>query len=172
MSRYSDFFLVSSPDYCELTEKMRIRSYGCWLTEEAWLREAQSKKQARFTLALIRIARKIAKERGVTEDEAFAMFEAQGNDRGEFFAGYEEEIDAAMTQALTNKERSEEMVTLFMKNRGEVLEGKKWQPTDQWTVDDTCKLPTALMRKIEEFMKEEDDRPSVEQDDEDEDSPK
>jgi hypothetical protein len=109
---------------------MRIRSYGCWLTEEAWLREAQSKKQARFTLALIRIARKIAKERDVTEDEAFAMFEAQGNDRGEFFAGYEEEIDAAMTQALTNKERSEEMITLFMKNRGEVLEGKKWQPTD------------------------------------------
>ncbi len=171
MSRYSDFFLLSSPSYCELGEKMRIRSYGSWLTEEAWLRESQGKKQARFTLELIRLARKIAKEKGIAEEEAFAMFEMPGAERAEFFAGFEAEIDTVMAHSLTNKDQTEELVTMFMKNRGEVLEGKKWQSTSEWTVDDTKKLPIPLMQRIEQFMRDEDDvRPAAEE--EGDDSPK
>jgi hypothetical protein len=44
MSKYSDFFLLSSPEYADIGEKLRLRKYGSWLAEEAWLREEQNKK--------------------------------------------------------------------------------------------------------------------------------
>jgi hypothetical protein len=50
MSKYSEFFLLSSAKYCELNEKLRLRSYKSWLAEEVWCREAQSKKKAKLKL--------------------------------------------------------------------------------------------------------------------------
>jgi uncharacterized Zn finger protein len=76
MSKYSEFFLLSSPEYCELNEKLRLRSYKSWLTEEVWCREAQNKKKAKFSLEVIRLARKIAKVKGIAEDEAFQLLQS------------------------------------------------------------------------------------------------
>lgn len=39
MSKYSDFFLLGSPEFSEIGDKLRLRKYGSWLAEEAWLRE-------------------------------------------------------------------------------------------------------------------------------------
>jgi hypothetical protein len=155
MSKYSEFFLLSSPKYCELTERLRLRSYKSWLTEEVWCREAQNKKKAKFSLEVIRLARKIAKVKGIEEDEAFQLLQSNGEDREELLQEFGDEVNGIMELAPSNREQFEELVTLFFKNRGEVLEGKKWISTSDWSEEDTQKLPSIILSSIETFMTEE-----------------
>ena len=172
MSKYSDFFLIGSPQYFELGEKLRLRAYGSWLGEEVWCREKQSKKRAQFTLEVIRLARKIARAKDISEDEAFAMLQAGEEERGALFAEFSEEVDKLMAASPSSRDQTEELVTLFFKNRGEVLDGKKWLATEDWSKEDTQKLPSAMIAKIEQFMVQEDGAEEAEGDGEEEDGPK
>lgn len=171
MSKYSDFFLIGSPEYFELNDKLRLRCYGSWLAEEVWCREKQNKKRARFTLEVIKLARKVAKVKGISEDEAFVLLQSGDEERSELFAEFNEEVDRLMTLSPSSQDQSEELVTIFFKNRGEVLEGKKWIATDDWSKEDTRKLPSALMEAVEKFIAKEDgiEEPAEQ---EDEDAPK
>lgn len=156
MSKYSEFFLVGSPSYCELGDKLRLRSYGSWLAEEAWCREEQNKKRAKFSLEVIRLAKQIALKKEIGEDEAFDLLQTNGNSQSEIFNEFASEINALMALAPSGRDQFEEIATIFFKNRGEVLNGKKWMTTEDWTKEDTQKLPQTLLRDLEEFMAKED----------------
>jgi hypothetical protein len=156
MSKYSDFFLIGSPEYFPLNGKLRLRHYGSWLAEEVWCREKQSKKRAQFTMEVVRLARKIAKVKGISEDDAFAMLQGGDEERGELFAEFSEEMDRLMALSPSSQEQTEELMTLFFKNRGEVLDGKKWTATEDWSKEDTQKLTAAMIAKVEQFMVKED----------------
>ena len=171
MSKYSKFFLLSSAKYCELNEKLRLRSYKSWLAEEMWCREAQGKRKAKFTLEVIRLARKIAKAKGIEEDEAFQLLQAGGEDREDLLKEFGDEVNGIMDLTPSNREQFEELVTLFFKNRGEVMEGKKWISTSDWSDEDTQKLPATILTAIEQFMADEEDN-GEETVEEDEDAPK
>jgi len=171
MSKYSEFFLLSSAKYCELTERLRLRSYKSWLAEEVWCREAQGKKKAKFTLEVIRLARKIAKAKGIQEDEAFQLLQAGGEDREDLLKEFGDEVNGIMDLAPSNREQFEELVTLFFKNRGEVMEDKKWISTSDWSDEDTQKLPATVLTAIEQFMADEEVN-GEETVEEDEDAPK
>jgi len=174
MSKYSDFFLIGSPEYCELNERMRLRSFGSWLAEEVWCREKQNKKRAQFTLELIRLARKIAKAKGIDEDAAFELLQSGSDDRAEALAEFTEEMEQLMVLSPSGKDQFEELVTLFFKNRGEVMDGKKWVATKDWAVEDTRKLPSNMLTIIDKFMSDEEGTEAMEkeQDEEDEEAPK
>ena len=173
MSKYSDFFLIGSPQYVELGDKLRLRSYGSWLAEEVWCREKQNKKRAQFTLEVIRLARKVAKAKGISEDEAFVLLQANDEDRGELFAEFSEDVDRLMTLSPSSQDQTEELVTIFFRNRGEVLDGKKWAATKDWSKEDTQKLPSMMMEQVEAFMqKEEGVEDAMEAEEEDEEGPK
>jgi len=173
MSKYSDFFLIGSPQYVELGDKLRLRSYGSWLAEEVWCREKQNKKRAQFTLEVIRLARKVAKAKGISEDEAFVLLQANDEDRGELFAEFSEDVDRLMTLSPSSQDQTEELVTIFFRNRGEVLDGKKWTATKDWSKEDTQKLPSMMMEQVEAFMqKEEGTEEAMEAEEEDEEGPK
>ena len=171
MSKYSDFFLLSSAKYYELNEKLRLRSYQSWLAEEVWCREAQGKRKAKFTLEVIRLARKIAKAKGIEEDEAFQLLQAGGEDREDLLKEFGDEVNGIMELAPSNREQFEELITLFFKNRGEVMEGKKWISTSDWSDEDTQKLPATILTAIEKFMADEENN-GEETVEEDEDAPK
>lgn len=173
MSKYSSFFLLSSAEYEKLTDKLRVRKYGSWLAEEAWIREDQSQKRALFTLKAIDLAKKIAKEKGVTDEEAFELLQStQLNDR-DVMGDFSMEAAGLMASMPSAREQQEQLVTAFMRNRGEVLIGKKWEPADEWTEEDTRKLPQMLLEQIEQFMNEEDGAaPSSSEGDDEEDSEK
>lgn len=173
MSKYSDFFLIGSPQYVELGDKLRLRSYGSWLAEEVWCREKQNKKRAQFTLEVIRLARKVAKAKDISEDEAFVLLQANDEDRGELFAEFSEDVDRLMTLSPSSQDQTEELVTIFFRNRGEVLDGKKWTATKDWSKEDTQKLPSMMMEQVEAFMqKEEGTEEAMEAEEEDEEGPK
>lgn len=163
MSKYSDFFLLSSPDYEKIGEKLRLRKYGSWLAEEAWLREKQNQKRAQFTLQTIQLARRIAKERDMPEEDVFQLLQNESAERAEIFAEYSEEVTKLMGVLPSGKEQFEELVTLFFRNRGEVNIDKKWESTEDWSKEDTNKLPQAFLQQIEAFMAAEEGRAEEEE---------
>ena len=167
MSKYSSFFLLSSPEYEKLSDKLRLRKYGSWLAEEAWLREDQSQKRALFTLKAIDLARKIAKERGIEDAEAFEMLQGSGIVDEELVGGHMPEATALMENMPSSRGQLEQLVTVFFKNRGEVLQGKKWESTDDWSDSDTRMLTSVILEKVEAFMLAE-ETASAPQKDEDE----
>jgi len=171
MSKYSEFFLLGNAEYEEIGEKLRLRKYGSWLAEEAWIREGQNKKRAEFTLRTIQLARQIAQEKNIDEMEAFSMLQGGSSQQNEIFTEYSEQITKLLALSPSNREQFEDLVTLFFKNRGEVLVGKKWQATDEWTTEDTQKLPQFLLEKVELFMAKEDGSITDEEKEEEE-SPK
>ena len=156
MSKYSDFFLLSSPEYAEIGEKLRLRRYGSWLAEEAWLREEQNKKRAQFTLKTIQLARHIAKSKDISEEEAFQLLQGDTPERAEVLSEFSEETSRLMSLVPSGREQFEDLVTMFFRNRGEVFDGKKWRSTDEWEKDDTNKLPQELLQQVESFMAKED----------------
>lgn len=152
MSKYSSFFLLSSPEHEKLNDRLRLRKYGSWLAEEAWLREDQSQKRALFTLKAIDLARKIAKDRGIEDAEAFELLQGSGMIDEELVGGYASEATALMESMPSSRSQLEQLVTVFFKNRGEVLQGKKWEPTEDWSDEDTRMLTSAILEKVEAFM--------------------
>jgi hypothetical protein len=156
MSKYSDFFLLSSPDFVEIGEKLRLRKYGSWLAEEVWLREEQNKKRAQFTLKTIQLARRIAKEKDIPEEEAFQLLQGNTPERAEVLSEFSEETSRLMSLVPSGREQFEALVTMFFRNRGEVFDGKKWIATDEWANADTNKLPQEFLQQVENFMTQED----------------
>jgi hypothetical protein len=155
MSKYSSIFLLSNAEYKEIGDCLRLRKYGSWLAEESWTRDEQNQKRAKFTLRAIALARKIAQEKGIEENEAFAMLQGGGEGRS-VLQEHSEEAISLMTSLPSPREQLGELITIFFKNRGEVLQGKKWTPTEDWSIEDTQMLPRVLLEQVEAFIAEED----------------
>jgi len=155
MSKYSSIFLLSNAEYENIGDCLRLRKYGSWLAEEAWQKEEQGQKRAQFTLRAIALAKKIAVEKGVDQDEAFAMLQG-GNEGESILSEYSEEAMELMNSMPSAREQFGELITTFFRNRGEIMSGKKWCATDDWTIEDTQKLPKAFLDQIEAFMATED----------------
>jgi hypothetical protein len=168
MSKYSSFFLLSSPEYEKLNDRLRLRKYGSWLAEEAWLREDQAQKRALFTLKAIDLARKIAKDKGIEDAEAFELLQGSGMIDEELVGGYAAEATALMESMPSSRSQLEQLVTVFFKNRGEVLQGKKWEPTEDWSDEDTRMLTSVILEKVEAFMMAEETANAPKQDEEQE----
>jgi hypothetical protein len=152
MSQYSEFFLVGSPKYATIASALRLRSYGSWLTEELWLRDAQNKKRAEFSMKAIRLARRIAARQGISEDEAFDLLQTDGPERQEVLGDFTEEAASLFALLPSPQEQFEELVTKFFQNRGEVKKGTDWTTTADWSREDTGKLTKAMLDAVEAFM--------------------
>ena len=157
MSKYSEFFLLGKADYMMIGDKLRLRKFGSWLAEEGWTKEEQARQRASFSLKAVDLARKIAKEQEISEEEAFDVLQQANETRSEIFEQYATEIDELMALMPSGREQFEELVTLFFRNRGQVKVDKKWEPTDEWSDEDTRMLPKAMLALIEEFMAAEDE---------------
>lgn len=155
MSKYSNIFLLSNAEYVEIGNCLRLRKYGSWLAEEVWTREEQGQKRAQFTLRAIALAKKIAQEKSISEEEAFALLQNSGDGQS-ILQDYGEESIALMASLPSPREQFGELATIFFRNRGEVLQNKKWTPTDDWSMEDTKMLPKELLDQTETFMAAED----------------
>src|SRR6056300_342889 len=111
MSKYSNIFLLSDAEYENIGDCLRLRKFGSWLAEEAWKREEQGQKRAQFTLRAIALAKKIAIEKEVDQDEAFAML--QGDNDGEsILSEYSEEAVSLMSSMPSAREQFGELITI------------------------------------------------------------
>jgi hypothetical protein len=168
MSKYSEIFLVGNAEYEELGSHLRVRKYGSWLAEESWVKEDQARNRAQFTLKAIQLARRIAKEKDISEQEAFQLLQGGENENSAYLNDFVEETSELMACMPSYREQFEQLATVFLRNRGEVLSGKKWVATEDWDKTDTAKLTKDMMQNLEFFMAKEDSSQLDNEDAEDE----
>lgn len=113
------------------------------------------KRQAKSTFQSIKLAQKIAADKGISTQEAVEMLSTLNtDDNQEIVFAYAEEMDAIQSANVTEYEQKLEVITLFMRYRAEVkLPGnKEWSQTNDWTMEDTENTPNLILDQINDFI--------------------
>lgn len=157
MSKYS--FLVAGQDseYKEIGPRLRLKKYGSWLVAEKIAQEKLAKRQTASTLAAIQLAKKIAADKGISVEDAFELLQRQDDaSAAMLLIDYMEDAEALMEKSLSPQEIDREMITTFMRIRGEAKAGTNWESTSDWTASDTEEaLTEEMIEKIKSFILEE-----------------
>ena len=149
MSKYSS--LLFSPSEFHEIAPFRFPVYHDLVPGEAKGIEDITRNQSRSTFKSIKIAQRIAKQKGITTKEAVELLSSLGEgDNEEAVFEFAEELEELNHDAVGNVETQVSFVTLFMKYRAEAqLNGKrKWEKLSDWTQEDTESMPTSVMNEI------------------------
>lgn len=149
MSKYASL-LFSPTEYHEIAP-FRFPIYRDLVPGEAKGIEEMTREQSKSTFKSIKIAQRIAKQKGITTKEAVELLSniSQGENEEAVFE-FAEELEELNRDQVGNVETQVSFVTLFMQYRAEAqINGKKkWEKLSDWTVEDTEAMPSAVMGEI------------------------
>jgi len=148
MSKYASL-LFSPEDYHQIGP-FRFPIYHDLVPGEAKGIEGISRKQAKSTFRSIKLAQRIAKDRGISTKEALDILGNQSEDTQDLLLDYATELEELQRDAVGAVEQQIGFVTLFMRYRAEAKlpKGKDWQKLEDWTEADTEAIPTKLMEEV------------------------
>jgi hypothetical protein len=152
MSKYAS--LLFTPESYHVIGPFRFPIYHDLVPGEAKGIEQISKKQSRYTFNSIKLAQKIAKDKGITTKEAVDML-GNGNEQNQdIFYEYAAELEELQQLSISPTEQKIAITTLFMKYRAEVKlpRSRDWQKVQDWSEEDTENVPTKLLNQITEFV--------------------
>ena len=152
MSKYSSLFFKEK-EYYEIPP-FRFPIYEDLVAGEAEGVESIARKQAQNTYSLIKIAKSVAKKKKIAVKDALDLLSSADPDNDLVYE-YAEEMAEVQRDSITVAEQQIEMVTLFIRYRGELqdLEGKLgWMLTSDWTREDTLSMPNKLLNDIFDFI--------------------
>ena len=149
MSKYSNLFFKEK-EYYEIAP-FRFPIYEDLVAGEAEGVENIARNQAQNTYTLLKIAKQVAKKKKISIKEALDILSDTESDN-EVVYDYAEELAEVQRSGTSVAEQQIEMVTLFIKYRGELKDGDKWIPVSDWTREDTLNVPTKLMSDVFEFV--------------------
>ena len=147
MSKYAS--ILFSPEKYHEIGRFRFPIYNDLVPGEAKGIEDLSRKQSKSTFSSIKLAQRIAKDKGITTKEAIDLLSGDGADE-EMLYDYATELEDLQRNSLGAVEQQIAFVTLFMRYRGEVKlpKSKDWQQTKDWSEEDTEAIPTKVMEEI------------------------
>jgi len=149
MSKYSNLFF-SEKEYYEILP-FRFPIYKDLVAGEAEGVENIARNQAQNTYTLLKIAKQLSKKKKISVKEALDILSDADSDN-EIIYDYAEELAEVQRKGSTVAEQQIDMVTLFLKYRGEIEQGDDWKPVQDWTREDTLAMPTRLMNDVFEFV--------------------
>lgn len=152
MSKYAS--LLFAPEEHHEIGPFRFPVFHDLVPGEAKGIEDISRKQSRHTFNSIKLAQRIAKDRGITTKEAVELLGTSSEDNQEIFYEYANELEELQRLSISAIEQKIALVTLFMRFRAEVKlpKSKDWQKVEDWEEVDTEKIPTKLLNQISEFI--------------------
>ena len=153
MSRYTGL-LFSAEEYWPIGP-FRFPIYKDLVPGEAKGIEKIARDQSKATYASLKLAQRIAADKGIPVKEAVELMSSAGDEENqELLFNYAEELEKLTSEGVSNTESIAAFATLCIRYRGEVkLPGeKKWQKTDDWADDDTNQIPTRMLQDIYQFM--------------------
>lgn len=152
MSKYASL-LFAPEEYYEIGP-FRFPIYHDLVPGEARGLERLSKKESRHTFNSIKLAKKIADDKGITTKAAVELLSETGEDKQEIFYEYATELEELQVASVGVVDAKIDKATLLIQFRGEVKtnKSKDWQKVEDWTEADTEKIPGKLLDKIVEFM--------------------
>lgn len=147
MSKYSTL-LFKTEKYHEIGP-FRFPVYNDLVPGEAKKIEEFSKRQSRSTFKSIKLAQRIAQDRGVSTKEAVELLSQVGSTETDLVYEYAAELDDLQATSVGAVEQRVEFVTLFMQYRAESkLAGDEWVQLKDWTVEDTENMPSKILDQI------------------------
>lgn len=148
MSKYAS--LLFAPDKYHEIGPFRFPVYNDLVPGEAKGVEAISRKQSRSTFASIKLAQRIAQDKGITTREAVDLLSSTNEENQEILYDYATELEEMQRNSIGAVEQQVAFVTLFMQHRAEVRmpKSKDWQKMPDWSEADTEAMPTKLMEEI------------------------
>ena len=149
MSKYSKLFF-GEKEYYEILP-FRFPIYKDLVAGEAEGVEEIARTQASNTYSLLKIAKVVSEQKGITVKEALDLL-GNAEVEDESIYDYVEELTAIQAQSQNVQEQKITIVTLFMKYRAELKDKRTWVRTDDWQVDDTRAMPSQMLDKIFEFV--------------------
>ena len=149
MSKYSNLFF-SEKEYYEILP-FRFPIYKDLVAGEAEGVENIARNQAQNTYTLLKIAKQLSKKKKISVKDALDILSDADSDN-EVIYDYAEELAEVQRKGSTVAEQQIEMVTLFIKFRGEIKQGKEWVSVGDWAREDTLAIPTKLMSDVFEFV--------------------
>ncbi len=149
MSKYSNLFFTEK-DYYEIAP-FRFPIYEDLVAGEAEGVENVARNQAQNTYTLLKIAKQVSKKKKISVKEALDILSDTDSDN-EIIYDYAEELAEVQRGGSTVAEQQIEMVTLFLKYRGELKDKKDWVTVPDWTREDTLTIPSKVMTDIFEFI--------------------
>jgi hypothetical protein len=149
MSRYAKLFFKEK-EYHEILP-FRFPIYKDLVAGEAEGVEDIARKQAQNTYSLLKIAKAVSKKRKIGVKDALELLSNTESDN-EVLYEHAEELAEIQKDSSTVAEQQIEMVTLFLRFRGEIKETNEWVETRDWTREDTLLIPSRLLNDIFTFI--------------------
>ena len=148
MSKYSKLFFQEK-EYYEILP-FRFPIYEDLVAGEAEGVGSIARKQAQNTHTLLKIAKAVSKKKrsllGCIGDAV------ESDSDNEVLYEYAEELAEIQKESATVAEQQIEMTTLFLRFRGEIKQGDKWETVADWSREDTLTIPSKLLNDIFEFI--------------------
>ena len=169
MSKYAS--LLFSPEKYHEIGPFRFPVYNDLVPGEAKGIEAVSRQQSKSTFRSIQLAKRIAKDKGISTKEAVDLLSNAAEDNEQLLYDYAADLEELQSAGIGAIEQQIAFVTLFMRYRGEAKlpRSKDWQKLEDWTEADTEAIPTRLMEQIFQLLTwERDGWPSAEGNDQEE----
>jgi len=149
MSKYASL-LFAPTEYHEIAP-FRFPIYHDLVPGEAKGIEEMTRNQSRTTFKSIKIAQRIAKQKGITTKEAVELLSniSDGQHEEDIYE-FAEELEELNRDQVGGVETQIDFVTLFMQYRAEAqINGKKkWEKLSDWTLEDTEAMPTQVLQDI------------------------
>lgn len=148
MSKYAS--LLFAPEKYHEIGPFRFPVYNDLVPGEAKEIEALSRKQSRSTFSSIKLAQRIAKDKGITTKEAIDLLGNTSEDNQDLLYDYAPELEDLQKNSIGAVEQQVAFVTLFMRYRAEVKlpKSRDWQRTEDWTEADTEAMPNKIMEEV------------------------
>lgn len=152
MSKYAS--LLFGPKKYYLIGPFRFPVYHDLVPGEAKGIETINRRQSKSTFTSIKLAQRIAADKGITTKEAIELLSNASEDNQELLYDYADELETLQKSTIGVIEQQIEFVSLFMCYRAETKlpRAKEWQRLADWTADDTEQMPTKMMEEIFQFI--------------------
>lgn len=149
MPKYASI-LFSPSEYHEIGP-FRFPIYHDLVPGESKGIEDISRRQSKSTFRSIKLAQRIAKDKGVSTKEALDLLTRAGDDEHQdILYDYAGDLEELQRETVGATEQQIAFVTLFMRYRGEAKlpRTKDWTRLEDWSDDDTEAMPSKLMQEV------------------------
>lgn len=152
MSKYDA--LLFPADAFHSIGPFRFPVLGTLLPGEARSLDLLTKKDSAQSYATMRLAKRIARDKNIKSSVAVDMLTGSDGPDRDLIYDYVDELEELNNSGVSELDILEERVTVVLQYRGEVqLEGTDgWTKTEDWTSDDTKRIPVNMQREISEFI--------------------
>ena len=148
MSKYAS--LLFAPEKYHEIGPFRFPIYNDLVPGEAKCIEEASRQQSKSTYNSIKLAQRIAKDKGITTKEAVDLLSNAAEDNEQLLYDYAADLEELQNAGMSAVSQQVAFVTVFMQYRGEAKlpDSKEWQKLSDWTEADTEAIPGRIIKQI------------------------